>query len=415
MKQMQAARDGRPPPKKVENLKKKMEEAAPPSVADAEEPVEPGETTETFKPEARATSELVQPCFKQAAPEEMALVYLTSLEQDDNETREQMLTRTSLGAEELFGAAIKSPPTVVRAAEKEGPKVLRRTKKSGANGVMSAFGRHDMLMMARRMEAVQTEAQHAVSTATREVEALDLVEGQWFQVLPEVGALNAKVEKLRVSVTDELAGMRVSVADELADMRRTNADFHETIEAELAQAAQHAQETQESAQHVQEAFAEFQIALARFRAQQTRWFQCALRVRTESEPAALMESVARERSRADHCWYAVEAALAGMGDHYLEFLPFMRQMVAQVEAAVAPEDAPLERIGPSTAGGIHTPVSRAEGEGAEQCDEGSRSREGAGWEHATWSRRCRWPARAERRLLRRRRWKRLMRALRGKG
>ena len=79
---------------------------------------EPGETTtETFKPEARATSELVQPCFKLAAPEEMAFVYLTPLEQDDNETREQMLTRTSLGAEELFGAAIKSPPTVVRAAE----------------------------------------------------------------------------------------------------------------------------------------------------------------------------------------------------------------------------------------------------------------------------------------------------------
>eukprot|EP00966_Prymnesium_polylepis_P226658 5243812-Prymnesium_polylepis.1 len=40
-----------------------------------------------------------------------------------------MLTRTSLGAEELFGAAIKGPPTVVRAAEKEGPKVLCRTKK----------------------------------------------------------------------------------------------------------------------------------------------------------------------------------------------------------------------------------------------------------------------------------------------
>eukprot|EP00966_Prymnesium_polylepis_P240437 5560186-Prymnesium_polylepis.1 len=36
---------GGAPPKKVENLKKKMDEAAPPSVADAEEPVEPGETT----------------------------------------------------------------------------------------------------------------------------------------------------------------------------------------------------------------------------------------------------------------------------------------------------------------------------------------------------------------------------------
>eukprot|EP00966_Prymnesium_polylepis_P056678 1311410-Prymnesium_polylepis.1 len=39
-------------------------------------------------------------------------------------------------------------------------------KKSGANGVMSAFGRHDTLMIARRMEAVQAEAQYAVSTAT---------------------------------------------------------------------------------------------------------------------------------------------------------------------------------------------------------------------------------------------------------
>ena len=289
-------------------------------------------------------------------------------------------------------------------------------KKSGANGVTSVFGRHDTLMMARRMEAVQAEAQYAVSTATaRVVEASDLVEGQWFQVLPEVGALHAKVEKLRVSVTDELAGMRISVADELADMRRTNADFHDTIEAELAQAAQHARETQESAQHVQEALAEFQIALARFKAQQARWFQCALRVRTGSESASLVESVAHERSRADHCWYAVEAALAGMGEDYLEFLPLMRQMVAQIEVAVAPEDALLERIGPSSAGEVHSPGSRAEGEGAEQCDEGSRSREGAGWEHASWSRRCRWPARAERRLLRRRRWKRLMRALRGKG
>eukprot|EP00966_Prymnesium_polylepis_P118030 2729276-Prymnesium_polylepis.1 len=63
--------------------------------------------------------------------------------------------------------------------------------------------------MARRMEAVQAEAQHAVSTATARVdEASDLVEGQWFRVLPEVGALHAKVEQLRVSVTDELAGMR---------------------------------------------------------------------------------------------------------------------------------------------------------------------------------------------------------------
>eukprot|EP00966_Prymnesium_polylepis_P157022 3628386-Prymnesium_polylepis.1 len=58
-------------------------------------------------------------------------------------------------------------------------------KKSGAKGVMSVFGRHDTLMMARRMEAVQAVAQYAVSTATRVVKALDLVEGQWFRVLPE--------------------------------------------------------------------------------------------------------------------------------------------------------------------------------------------------------------------------------------
>eukprot|EP00966_Prymnesium_polylepis_P290193 6703522-Prymnesium_polylepis.1 len=47
--------------------------------------------------------------------------------------------------------------------------------------------------MARRMEAVQTEAQHAVSTSTREVEALDLVEGQWFQVLPAIPAAAPQV------------------------------------------------------------------------------------------------------------------------------------------------------------------------------------------------------------------------------
>eukprot|EP00966_Prymnesium_polylepis_P212431 4920901-Prymnesium_polylepis.1 len=80
----------------------------------------------------------------------------------------------------------------------------------------------------------------------------------------------------------------------MADMRRTNAVFHDKIEAELAQSTQHARETLESAQHVQEALAEFQIALARFRAQQARWFQCALRVRTGSESASLVESVARE-------------------------------------------------------------------------------------------------------------------------
>eukprot|EP00966_Prymnesium_polylepis_P050244 1163262-Prymnesium_polylepis.2 len=125
---MQSSRDGRPPSKKRENQKKKMVKAVPAPVTDIEELTEPDETTtETSMPEARAASELVQPCFKLAAPEEMAFVYLTPLEQYDEETREQMLTRTALGAAELFGAALKYPPTVVRAVEKEGPKVLRRT------------------------------------------------------------------------------------------------------------------------------------------------------------------------------------------------------------------------------------------------------------------------------------------------
>eukprot|EP00966_Prymnesium_polylepis_P258747 5976244-Prymnesium_polylepis.1 len=57
----------------------------------------------------------------------MVYVYLAPLAQHEEETREQMLKRTALGATELFGAAIKSPPTVVRAMEKEGPKMLRRT------------------------------------------------------------------------------------------------------------------------------------------------------------------------------------------------------------------------------------------------------------------------------------------------
>eukprot|EP00966_Prymnesium_polylepis_P294918 6810597-Prymnesium_polylepis.1 len=54
-----------------------------------------------------------------------------------------------------------------RALGQQHQKSATPAKKSGANGVMSAFRWHDTLMMARRMEAVQAEAQYAVSTATR--------------------------------------------------------------------------------------------------------------------------------------------------------------------------------------------------------------------------------------------------------
>ena len=114
----------------------------------------------------------------------------------------------------------------------------------------------------------------------------------------------------------------------------------------------------------------------------------------------------------------MEAAVADMGEDFAQFLPFMRQAVAQVEWAVALDDTPLEPLEPPVPlgyGEAHMSGSRTECEGAEGRDWGSQPREDGGWKHATWSRRCRCPAWAERRLLRRRRWKRLMRALRGKG
>ena len=62
---MQSSREGRPAGGKKENQKKKMVKAAPAPVADAEESNEHDETTsEASKPEARAASELVQPCYK---------------------------------------------------------------------------------------------------------------------------------------------------------------------------------------------------------------------------------------------------------------------------------------------------------------------------------------------------------------
>ena len=120
----------------------------------------------------------------------------------------------------------------------------------------------------------------------------------------------------------------------------------------------------------------------------------------------------------ERCWCAVEAAAANMGEDFSQFLPLMRQAIAQVEWAVAPDDMllePLEPLVPIEHSEAHASGSGTESEGAEGRDWDTQPREDGGWEHATWSRRCWWPARAERRLLRRRRWKRLMRALRGKG
>jgi hypothetical protein len=74
---MQSSREGRPAGEKKENQKKKTVKAAPAPVADTKESNEHEETTsETCKPEARAASELVQPCYKLANLEEMAYVYL---------------------------------------------------------------------------------------------------------------------------------------------------------------------------------------------------------------------------------------------------------------------------------------------------------------------------------------------------
>jgi hypothetical protein len=355
---MQSSREGRPAGGKKENQKKKMVKAAPAPVADAEESNEHDETTsEASKPEARAASELVQH-QRRALPE----------------------------------------------------------KKGIANGVMSAFGRRDPLTMVRRIEAARAEAQRAVDSTTAHVaKALDLVGGQWFQV-----------ERLLVSATDKLADLRVAVTDELADMRKTNEIFHAEMEAELADMRKRTRssiavmeaelaEAQCAAQRAQEALPGFRIALAAFMEQQARWFRCAL---TSDVPANESGPAAQERFRMERCWCAVEAAAANMGEDFSQFLPLMRQAIAQVELAVAPDDTLLERLEPLLPlehSEAHTSGSGTESEGAGGRDRDSQPRENAGWEHAAWSRRCRWPARAERRSLRRRRWKRLMRALRGKG
>ena len=283
---MQSSREGRPAGGKKENQKKKLVKAAPAPVADAEESNEHDETTsEAGKPEARAASELVQH-QRRALPE----------------------------------------------------------KKGIANGVMSAFGRRDPLTMVRRIEAARAEAQRAVDSTTAHVaKALDLVGGQWFQV-----------ERLLVSATDKLADLRVAVTDELADMRKTNEIFHAEMEAELADMRKRTRssiavmeaelaEAQCAAQRAQEALPGFRIALAAFMEQQARWFRCAL---TSDVPANESGPAAQERFRMERCWCAVEAAAANMGEDFSQFLPLMRQAIAQVELAVAPDDTLLERLEP---------------------------------------------------------------------
>ena len=64
----------------------------------------------------------------------------------------------------------------------------------------------------------------------------------------------AEVERLLVSVTDELADMRVAVTDELADMRKTIEIFQAVMETELARLRRQAAEAQRAAQRAQEAF-----------------------------------------------------------------------------------------------------------------------------------------------------------------
>ena len=277
----------------------------------------------------------------------------------------------------------------------------------------SKFGRRNgALSIARRTEAYEAELQHVVSAVEDFAEALYVGE-KLSQA--EVDTLSGNVEKLRVSV-----------AIELADMQQTNEMFQVGIEAELAQLQRQAAEDQRAARRAEEACAGFKIALAGFLEQQARWFRRALQERTERNSASPTEwpahkgvSAAHERLCMEHCWCAVEAAAASMGEDFAQCLPLMRQAVAQVEWAVALDDMPLEPLElpvPFGSSEVHVSGSGTDSEEAEGRDWGSQPREDrGGWKHATWSRRCRCPARAERRLLRRRRWKRLMRALRGKG
>ena len=193
---MQYSREGRRAGKKKENEKKKTVKAAPEPLADIEESNEHEETTsETCKPEARAASELVQPCYKLANLEEMAYVYLAPLAQYDDETREQMLKRTALSAAELFGAALKSPPTVVRAVEKEGPKILRRMTPGMVRfrTCVPTLPSDIVLLMAR----IAASDFACIFEAPDNIKSFLVVES-WFQVdLPETPSDGVKVSKHR--------------------------------------------------------------------------------------------------------------------------------------------------------------------------------------------------------------------------
>eukprot|EP00966_Prymnesium_polylepis_P093424 2162382-Prymnesium_polylepis.1 len=46
----------------------------------------------------------------------------------------------------------------------------------------------------------------------------------------------------------------------------------------------------------------------------------------------------------ERCWCAVEAAVAKMGEDLFQFLPLMRQAVAQVEWAVVQDEMPFEPL-----------------------------------------------------------------------
>ena len=255
--------------------------------------------------------------------------------------------------------------------------------------------------MMQRTKACEVEVQYAASAAEDFAEALH-VGGQWYRA--EADTLNGTIEKMRVSVTFELT-----------DMRQTNENFRSEIEEELARLQRQAAEAQRAAERTQEMCLGFRTALAAFLEQQARWFRCAL---APDVPAKAGGSAAHERSRMEDCWCAVEATASNMGQDFLQFLPLMCQAITQVEWAVAPNDVLLEQLEPLMPlghSGEHASGCDEESEGAEERGWDTQPREDEGWEHAIWSRRCRWPARAERRLLRRRRWKRLMRALRGKG
>ena len=359
-----------------------------------ETPIEPPEE------EARAPMPppRKQPSFNLAAPATSAFAFLVAQPALATVTEEEKTEKEAVPPTESLEeeARVVLPPTKLH--EQSAP----AEKKSFANLAPSKRGRHDALAMTQRIEACEAELQHADSAVEDFAEALH-VGGEWYRA--EADTLNGTIERMRVSVTVELT-----------DMRQTNESWRAGIEEELARPQRQAAEAQRVAERTQEACLGFRTALAAFMEQQARWLRCAS---TSDVPAEEGESAELARFRVERCWCAVEAAVAEMGEDFSHVLPLMRQAVAQVEWAVVKDEVPFEPLElpmPFDHREAHTSGSGTESEGAEGRDRDSQPREkNEGWEHATSSRRCRWPARAERRSLRRRRWKRLMRALRGKG